>query len=384
MLRRNQASAADGDTVGSMRAEIERAFGPSETPSLLRRGTPLRVDDVLDAPEEEPRPAPKLDVLPRSDVDPVDAPKLDRRRLEALKAEIQRAMVTSEYGEAEPPPFKWKLPISPAQLALVMVALVAGGLAAFLATRDFQPAPVEPVAPTVVTQVMAEAKARILVAREPIGIGQRLTPKSVEWVDWPEGALRPEFVTIANSPEAPADMNGAIARFEFFPGEPIRAEKLAQPGLGFLSAVLESGMRGVSVGVSAESASGGFIVPGDRVDVVLTRENNSTRISDTILRNVRVLAIDTRLGVIGKTAAAKDAKDSEEEDEDNPKAKTFSGGAVATLELDPDQSEVIVNATEMGKLTLVLRPIVDTAEAGKLEERTTNQAIRISSPFWQN
>lgn len=397
MLRRNQATASNvkQDSVGAMRAEIERAFTPGEG-GTLRRTPSLRLDPTP-APAAEPQEsfAQQIErqglVAPlaqRSDAVPVDAQKPERRSIDALRAEIQRAIVTSERGEAEQTPDKWWQSIPPSRIALLVVALLAGGLAAYLATREAPLPNAEPVTATqtVVTQVVEEAKAQILIAKGPIGIGERLTPKSVEWADWPEGALRPEFVTIANAPEAITEMNGSIARFEFFPGEPIRADKLAQPGQGFLSAVLESGMRGVSVGVSAESASGGFIVPSDRVDVVLTRETELTRISDTILHNVRVLAIDRRLGTIGKTAS--DSKDSEksdgEEGADNPSATTFSGEATATLELDPSQTEVIVNAAQMGKLTLVLRPIVDTAEASKVVERTTNQVIRISSPFWKN
>ncbi|MDB5538519.1 MAG: Flp pilus assembly protein CpaB [Devosia sp.] len=364
MLRRNPATASnlEQDSLSSMRAEIERAFAPSDDePSLRRLGASLKAEG--------------LDI-PRSDVEPVEAQKPDRRSLESLRAEIQRAIVTSERGTADPAAGKsgWRIP--PSRIALLVVALLAGGLAAFLATRDTTQQPVTEPAPQTVTQVVQEPKAQILVAKGPIGIGQRLTAETVEWADWPEGALRPEFVTIANSPEAITEMTGAVARFEFFPGEPIRTEKLAHAEQGYLSAVLESGMRGVSVKVSAESASGGFIVPNDRVDVLLTQAGTAGQVSDTILHNVRVLAINTRLGETGTTGAPKD--------EEDPRAEIFAGEAMATLELDPSQAEVIVNATTIGKLSLVLRPIVDTAEAGKIEERTTNQAIRISSPFWKN
>jgi pilus assembly protein CpaB len=114
--------------------------------------------------------------------------------------------------------------------------------------------------------------------------------------------------------------------------------------------------------------------------VVLTRSSESSegssksQISDTILRNVRVLAIDTRLGETGTTGGATDPE--------NPRAEIFANDAIATLQLDPKQAEVIINATGAGKLTLVLRAIVDTAEAAVVEERSANQAIRMSSPFW--
>ncbi len=77
----------------------------------------------------------------------------------------------------------------------------------------------QPVTETV-TQVVQEARVQVLAAKASIGLGQRLTPESVEWVDWPEGAVRPEYITTTAKPDAITEMNGAVARFEFFPGEP--------------------------------------------------------------------------------------------------------------------------------------------------------------------
>src|SRR5688500_7806606 len=99
--------------------------------------------------------------------------------------------------------------MKPARIILLIVAIVAGGLAAFLVTRGGS-------APTTITQteVIEEAKAQVLVARTPIGLGERLTPDMVEWQDWPEGALRSEYVTSSAMPDAPATLTGAVARFE--------------------------------------------------------------------------------------------------------------------------------------------------------------------------
>ncbi len=252
----------------------------------------------------------------------------------------------------------------PSRIVLLLVALLAGGLAAFLATRNDQPTIQQPG-----TEVVQEARTQILVAKEAIGIGQRLSPATVEWQDWPQGAVRPEYVTIAATPEAINDMTGAVARFEFFPGEPIREEKLVRAEQGYLSAVLDKGMRGVSVSVAAESASGGFIVPNDHVDVVLTRAGETGQISETILNNVRVLAINTRLGEKGTTGGPADP--------DNPRAEVFAAQAIATLELDPQQGETIINATTLGKLSLVLRSIVDFAATDEKIQRPRNQAIRV-------
>ena len=91
--------------------------------------------------------------------------------------------------------------------------------------------------------------------RRPIGVGERLSAETVEWQDWPEGAVRPEYITIAAMPDALDQLAGAVARFEIFPGEPILEQKLVHSDQGYLSAVLEKGKRGVSIAVSAASAS---------------------------------------------------------------------------------------------------------------------------------
>lgn len=357
---------------------------------MLRRNPPTALKDDSEAlrPELPRTPAQKADpqvldkVLAEVTWTP-PAAEPERRNLNAWRSEALQTVVTNtgdrRKGDrrkpAPPPPgmgWRWKVP--PSRLALLAVALIAGGLAAYLTTQSTQPAAEATIVP--ITQVVQEARVQVLVARTAIGLGQRLSPGSVEWIDWPEGAVRSEYVTIAATPDAITEMSGAVARYEFFPGEPIRADKLALPGDGYLSAVLDSGTRGVSVIIAAASASGGFIVPNDRVDVVLTRSATAGQVSDTILRNVRVLAIGTRLGETGETGAPTDPAD--------PRAEIFANEAIATLQLDSNQAEVIINATNMGKLTLVLRPIVDTAEAAVIAQRSTNQAIRISSPFWAN
>jgi len=256
--------------------------------------------------------------------------------------------------------------MKPSRIVLLLVAILAGGLAAFLATRGDRPAQVAQGPQQVVIQ---EAKAQVLVAAAPIGVGQRLTAATLQWQDWPEGAVRPEYVTIAAVPDAIAQMSGAVARFEIFPGEPIREQKLVRADQGYLSAVLAKGMRGVSIAVSADSASGGFIVPNDHVDVVLTRATDAGEISETILHNVKVLAIGSRLGETGTTGGPEDPED--------PRAEVFSE-AIATLELDPGQAETIINAGRVGQLSLALRSIADFSETpDERQQRPASQTVRL-------
>lgn len=257
----------------------------------------------------------------------------------------------------------------PARIILLLVALVAGSLAAFLVTRGSRaPAP----ASQVVTQVVEEAKTQILVARTPIGVGERLNVERVEWQDWPEAALRPEYVTVAAMPDAPAQMDGAVARFEFFPGEPIREAKLVRADQGYLSAVLSPGKRGVSVSVTAASSAGGFVVPNDHVDVLLTTSSAVGQRSEVILSNVRVLAIGKRLGELGVSGGDESGAEA------GPNPTTFDNATIATIELDPAQAETLVNASTRGQLSLTLRSVADfnRADTGT-GAASANQAVRL-------
>jgi len=258
--------------------------------------------------------------------------------------------------------------MKPARILLLAVAIMAGGLAAFLATRGEAPAP-EPT--RTVTEVRQEPKQQVLVAAKAIGVGQRLNAGFVEWQDWPEGAVRPEYITSEVMPDAMSQIAGTVARFEIFPGEPVRRAKLVRSDQGYLSAVINKGMRAVSIPVSAESGAGGFIVPNDRVDVVQTSRGGNGSATRTILSNVKVLAIGQRLGEIGPTAGQTDG-----EEETDPRSQMFVDETIATLELDPGQAEAIVNAANSGRLTLVLRSVSDFSPETETNTRST-QAIRL-------
>jgi pilus assembly protein CpaB len=256
--------------------------------------------------------------------------------------------------------------MKPARLILLLVAIVAGGLAAFLVTRGGGSTPEQ----IVTTEVIEEAKTQVLVASLPIGVGERLSQTNLQWQDWPEGAVRPEYVTIAAMPEAATDLTGAVARFEFFPGEPIREAKLARTDQGYLSAVLAEGKRGVSVPVTAASSAGGFILPNDRVDVLLTRSTDAGQFSEVVLSNVRILAIGKRLGEVGTSGGQEDPA------APSPTPITFDDATIATLELDPAQAETLVTAATQGQLSLTLRSVADFTESAPHTTNST-QTVRL-------
>jgi pilus assembly protein CpaB len=201
---------------------------------------------------------------------------------------------------------------------------------------------------------------RVLVAARDLELGVRVTPGDLTWREWPDGGISPLFVTDRDDSQAIESHAGAIVRDALVQGEPITARKLVAAGDGsFMAALLEPGMRAVATEIEAETAAGGFILPGDRVDVIVTFETDTvgggsrTRMSRTILQNVRVLAIDQ----------------SPSRDEDDQ----AQIGSTATLELSPYQAELLALAQGMGVLTLALRSLSDASPDAVLAEGEGNR-----------
>src|ERR1700734_3518077 len=189
----------------------------------------------------------------------------------------------------------WKVKrMNTARIVVLAIAVGAGGIAAYLASgSDSKPPPTEPVAQLQTVDV--------LVAKSDISLGQTVTPNEMSWQTWPAAAASSSFIRRSDRSEAIKEITGSIARSPFIAGEPIREPKLIKAnGSGFMAAILPQGMRAISTEISPETGAGGFILPNDRVDVILTRrEKNVDRptagdlvTSAIILRNIRVLAID--------------------------------------------------------------------------------------------
>src|SRR3954469_16889987 len=152
------------------------------------------------------------------------------------------------------------------RVLVLVVALVAGGIAAYLALNMGQGG--EP--PTVVELAPQIQSQDVLVAASDIGQGAKLTPDNVRWQRWPDDAMNPGYIQKQTMPDAVDKLQNSVVRSQFVAGEPIREVKLARPDSGFLSAILPAGMRAIAVRISANNTAGGFILPGDRVDVVET------------------------------------------------------------------------------------------------------------------
>lgn len=295
--------------------------------------------------------------------------------------------------------------MKPARIAVIGVAAVAAiGLA--LVVRAMGSGG-EPTATATAAPVETRPMAQVLVAAQDLAPGQRLTEADLAWKEWAVDEVNPAFITDGSVPipsaekseedikaeaeaakpegavasvtraatnlatgGAKADYVGSVVREPILAGEPIIARKIVRAGdSGYMAAYLEPGMRAMSIAIGVETSAGGFILPGDRVDVVLTREmeNASTEgsrnkfDSRTVLQNLKVLAIDqaTRLGDDAQTVV----------------------GATATLEVSPQDGEALALAVAEGDLSLSLRSYADTGgPSGRTYARTQQtqpSAVRV-------
>jgi pilus assembly protein CpaB len=233
-----------------------------------------------------------------------------------------------------------------ARLVVLGVAVAAGGLAALLASGGGEKTP-EPVKPTVNIETVD-----VLIAKGDINAGQAVSAQDFQWQAWPAATTSPIFIKKNDRPDAMEQLSGSISRAPFYAGEPIREEKLIKAnGSGYLAAILPSGMRAVSTEISPETGAGGFILPGDRVDVIVTirkdkddkkkSKEEEAATSETVLNNVRVLAIDQTV-----------------EEKNGQKVVV---GKTATLELTQRQAETLALSRQLGVLSLALRSLVDAS-----------------------
>lgn len=259
--------------------------------------------------------------------------------------------------------------MSPMRLIILLVAAAAAAGAAFLVRNMSQTPPASPPAaetaapaepaPVQVTEVIEVPQTPVLVVTRDLPVGELLTPGDFSWKEWPDKSLNVNYFTQDVTPDAIEQLAGSVVRTAMVENEPVLPHKIVQKGeTGYMAALLTPGMRAVSVEISTVNASGGFILPGDRVDVLITYdvelqdgERTVSRPTTTVLmENVRVLAID-QVFSSGETGQ-------------------FAIGSTATVELAPREARLLVMAKRLGNVSLALRSLQDAEEGGPTMART--------------
>ncbi len=226
------------------------------------------------------------------------------------------------------------------RIIILGVAVLAAGGAGYMAMNMV--APPQQTPETVEARPAVELD-EVLVATENLNTGTAIDGQ-LRWQEWPVAALSPDFITRSTRPGAVDELRGSVVRATVAQGEPVRPIKLIGPDQSFMSSILPSGKRAVATPIAADTSAGGFILPDDYVDVIMTTrppDRGGSYVTETILENIRVLAIDQTI----------------REDEEG---RLVQVGQTATLQLTPRQAEIITVAQQMAdRLTLALRSVRD-------------------------
>jgi len=227
------------------------------------------------------------------------------------------------------------------------LGVAAIGLFFVLESRNAPAPQVTPVASApVVEQIEHEF---VLVAISDVSRGQRISPEMLDWQQWPAEAVAPSFIVRESRPQAIEELSESVVRMDIFTGEPVNEAKLVRAGdSGLMAALLSPGMRAITTRVSTDSAAGGFIMPGDKVDIVLTKQlprdpnqNQGTNVTlytaGTIFEDVKVLAMNQNYSTGPDSPAALDSV------------------SFATFEMSPSDAEILEAAAETGTISLMLR-----------------------------
>ncbi len=249
------------------------------------------------------------------------------------------------------------------RLLVLLIALVAGLVAAMLAVKmSSRP---QPPAPVVMAPAPAPAMETVdvLVAAADIPMGKRIVVGDFAWQPFPKAGVVEAYVVRGANPDAAEAFANRLAKTSFSRGEPIREQSLIAADRGFMSVLLTPGMRATAVEVKAVSTAGGFILPNDHVDILLTRAapksgNGDPYVSETILTNIRVLAVDQQVA---------DSKDS---------ASMLAKDTV-TLELTPRQAETVAQAQQLGVISLALRSLRDRDQPIVEDDSNVGGSVRV-------
>jgi pilus assembly protein CpaB len=247
------------------------------------------------------------------------------------------------------------------KIVLLVGALIVAAITAFMA-RTLLAGSATPRADAQSVQMATPSGPEVLVATKPLPVGTILDPTMLRYQPWPKDLVQNAYYLRKNGFD-PKTLVGTVVRTEVTAGQPLTQGALVHPGdRGFLAAALGPGMRAVTVPVSSQP---GFVFPGDRIDLVLTQavpgggDGPPLKVSETILRNIRVLATDQRT-------------DNQVDENGKTKVITFS---TVTLEATPKVAEQVSVAQTLGSISISLRPLADSAS--ELEEAIASGDVKV-------
>jgi pilus assembly protein CpaB len=252
--------------------------------------------------------------------------------------------------------------MSPMRIIILLLALAAAGGAAFLVMQLSQPQVRTEIVSKdkLVVEEMEVSKVEVLTVTRDIAIGETVKAEDLQWSPWPEANVVEGYYLQTAAPTSIETLTGAVIKAALFKGEPVLPQKIAMKGeQGLLAALMEPDMRAISVEISAESASGGFILPNDRVDLILTYDQKGDpergiierTVATTIVQNVRVLAIDQNFSTEAEGEIAR-------------------LGSTATLEVSPREAELLAMGQRLGEVSLSLRPLDNKISGTERDPRT--------------
>jgi len=232
------------------------------------------------------------------------------------------------------------------KLALLIGALVIAVVTAVMAKNMFTGAGAQQAAAAPAVPL----GPKVLVAKKALPVGTIIDADSFAYQPWPKELMQSAYYVDGSADGDTKSLMGTVVRYPITAGQPVTRGSLVGPqDRGFLAAALGPGMRAVTVPVNTSTGVAGFVFPGDHVDLVLTQtvegggEGSPLKVSETIVRNLRVLATDQRV--------------SEKGDDGKTEIKTFTN---VTLEATPRIAEKVAVAQSMGILSLSLRSLADS------------------------
>ena len=262
-------------------------------------------------------------------------------------------------------------------IILGVMLVMGGGIFYAINSLGAPAAPVPTAAPQVKVQKVEYVS--VLAINTNLSTGRRISEDMLTSIRWPAEALTESLINLDSQPDAKSEFIGSLARQPLSEGETLTHAKIIKAGDGgVLSALLKPGMRAVTTRISVDTAAGGFIQPGDKVDIIMreslpVRRNNSSSsqnrsaernsyfVAQTLFENVKVMAIDQTFTT-------------------NPETGAAIPGSTATFELSQEDAELLQEAEGYGDLYLTLRGVNGSGYKGRSAAVNVQEEVDVVDP----